>query len=768
MPVKLTSHRLELGLSSLARHLRALGAHAIVIPSQLVSEESPNLASGSATVITGYGVNTTTLQTIRREDYPATFVGSPTRGVRGPLPDGRMASTFNGSSQYITVPGMVSAHGAMVTSYSPLAGRTGPYSLVVLFKGGIAGEPLLCRSVVGKYGLFTDAFGGGIDTRASAGATFPNASDPSNWVLLVATNGHGVTATVWKNGVSQTLTGTVGGKFELPDADQGTLYVGRDGVGGDFFTGTIALAAFIPREVSQADVDALYAATQWTDVGPAGSDDVLSTSPITWETGLPGDGPDDLVARAGSLAFSLNNAQDNSAGLLGYYSPGHANCRSGFSGSIPVRVSLTYGGQTYYKFRGRVSSIQPTAGQYGARDTRVTAFDWFKEAAASPMASIPTETNLRADEGLELLLDGMAQPPAFIEFDQGIDTFPYLFDAAPSGTTPVLAEANRIVQSERGGLYHVGDTVGGGTVRFENRHRRALIDGTFAALLDNAMYELDAARDRDAILTAVTVIIHPRRVDAAATTVLYSLQGVTPRIGPGERIRWAAQYSDPDSPSVSVGATNLVAPAAGVDYVMNSAEDGSGSDATASCTVTFEHGGIRGFFIITNTSTADVFVRTLQVRGKGIYQYADLECRSEDVGKLDDYGENHAQLDMPYQSDPNVGQGIADQVQNVWSQEITGISRLSFVANESDALMLAALRVEPGDRVGIREAVTGVTDVVDGANVGYFVQRVRYSLEAAGILRVTWTLAPADRERFWILDEVGSSELDETTRLAYA
>ena len=53
-----------------------------------------------------------------------------------------------------------------------------------------------------------------------------------------------------------------------------------------------------------------------------------------------------------------------------------------------------------------------------------------------------------------------------------------------------------------------------------------------------------------------------------------------------------------------------------------------------------------------------------------------------------------------------------------------------------------------------------------GSYIG--IEDVSFSIEAGGIVRVRYTLAPADASAYWILDQVGASELDQSTRLAYA
>ncbi|MFA5154415.1 MAG: hypothetical protein WC554_17860, partial [Clostridia bacterium] len=76
----------------------------------------------------------------------------------------------------------------------------------------------------------------------------------------------------------------------------------------------------------------------WTDV----TDDVIRATPITCTYGIQDSSPLARVASTGTFNFSLDNSELNSAGLVGYYSPGHTNCRSGFAAGITVRFSIVY------------------------------------------------------------------------------------------------------------------------------------------------------------------------------------------------------------------------------------------------------------------------------------------------------------------------------------------------------------------------------------------------------------------------------------------
>ena len=84
-----------------------------------------------------------------------------------------------------------------------------------------------------------------------------------------------------------------------------------------------------------------FDAGSFTDV----SDDVKMTPSPTWRRGIMDNGPQDRVARIGTLSFALKN-------LDGKYSPGHASVQDGFGVGNKVRLSFTFEGATYYKFYG--------------------------------------------------------------------------------------------------------------------------------------------------------------------------------------------------------------------------------------------------------------------------------------------------------------------------------------------------------------------------------------------------------------------------------
>jgi hypothetical protein len=86
---------------------------------------------------------------------------------------------------------------------------------------------------------------------------------------------------------------------------------------------------------------------------------------------------------------------------------------------------------------------------------------------------------------------------------------------------------------------------------------------------------------------------------------------------------------------------------------------------------------------------------------------------------------------------------------------------LTFYANGTAAGIAAALGVDVGDRITLSETMSGI-------DADFFVQELAYTIGPAATLWITYTLAPATADLFWILGTAGASELDETTRLGFA
>lgn len=484
----------------------------------------------------------------------------------------------------------------------------------------------------------------------------------------------------------------------------------------------------------------------WTNLTP----DLLVNPGVTMGYGISGTGPLDLVASTGSLGFALDNSEHNSVGVLGYYSPGHANARAGFGLGIGIRYTFraTPTSTPIMKLIGRLKGIEPQAGKWGDRKVLCLATDWIDDLANARL-NLPTQINKRADQVLAAVVAAVPRQPLGTSFDVADSTFPYALDSS-SRATSGLTEAQRVCQSEFGRAY-----LRRGILRFEKKTARLAPLSTMT--FDGTMQALGVKFDVGKIRNRARITIHPRIVDAAATTVLFSKPSQSnPAIDPGQTIAMAGRYNDPANRAAKVGGTDMVAPAAATDYLMNAAVDGSGADLTANCSVVVVYGANQADYAIENVGGTKGYLTKLQARGRGIYDYDPVDVGAADQESIDLIGELIAALDMPYQTDVNAAEAIAAFLVSTWGAEGVGEAELSFLPRDVNELT-SAMALEPGDVISVVEQATGI-------NSTFYIQRVAISIDAGGLkTSFTWSLQRALSQNYWILGVTGYSELGITT-----
>lgn len=513
----------------------------------------------------------------------------------------------------------------------------------------------------------------------------------------------------------------------------------------------------IPSVSLQAEFSGIGAG--WTEIWS----DVRMSVPVRFGYGIRGNGPADRVASPGVMTFALDNSKFNSGGLFGYYSPGHTNCRSGFDVGIAFRIGFS-DGTLQYKFFGTLSAIQPTANVRGGPWlTYCVVMDWMDEASRTNLDNIPIQINKTATDLVGELHNNVPRPPRAVTPYVSTDVYPYSFDNSRDEGISVLEELQRLAMSEVGWIYIAGDNLTADRLFFETRSARAT-KNTSLTSLDNTMHDLVTSRSRDDIINRMLVQIHPRRIDAAATSVLFNLTETNAiiELGSGETKTVVAPYTDPTQRNTRVGGTDMVAPVATTDYLLNTAADGSGSNITASLVVSADFYANVAFLTLTNTNASVGYVTKLQLRGKGIYDMQHLVLKQEDASSIAQFGGQAFTYVMPYQSDPNVGDGAARYLLSLYKDQVTDVESVSFHACRSAALLTAARAREPGDRIDITETQTGLT-----STTGYFIQSVDFEIGPGNITTVTWGLAPASQSVMWLLGTAGASELGVTTMLGF-
>ncbi len=472
----------------------------------------------------------------------------------------------------------------------------------------------------------------------------------------------------------------------------------------------------------------------WTDI----SADTQRVPSIQLDYGINAAGPQDLVAPSGHMTFALNNGPGNSANLLGYYSPGHSNCRSGFAIGIGIRLVYRVGGTgtAYYKFSGTLDSVEPLSGLYQERKTLCTVVDWMDEAAIY-RPNVATQLSKRADEILTTLVAAVPRQPRGTSFDTGDSTFTYALDTDLNEIEPVLTVLQRLAQSEHGRIYVKGDTAQGGILTFESRSARYVF--TPLATFNDTMISVSAPYERSLVVNKVKATTHPRTVGTVTTDVLFTLAQTSPTsihsIAAGATLVIEGDYSDPANRSARIGGTDMTDPVATTDYTANTLANGAGTDLTATLVVTAQYGSNRVKYSIFNNSVSSGFITKLQARGRTLLDYTPVDSTSTDSTSITTYGERSLDFDMPYESTVGAAQEVGDYIVSVWSSPSpVSVAMPLIPANNTDLATIIAL--EPGDPITIVESVTGLSN-------DYFINGVSMRFEDYQTINVEWTLQKA-------------------------
>lgn len=510
--------------------------------------------------------------------------------------------------------------------------------------------------------------------------------------------------------------------------------------------GAVASGLVKPTLIVEAELSGEGAG--WTDM----TRDVVRPFGVRIRHGIQGSSPRDLVSPAAIANFTLNNSVTNTAHLVGYYSPNHANCRSGWRKGIACRIRFQNPNTGAYatRFVGYVDAINPEPGIRGPRVVSVTLADWFDEAARFVIPpSVGVQVGKRWDEILTAIIGEMAVQPTATSFDVGIESYEYALDTVTGSKQYALSEFAKLASSEYGQIYQKAD----GTVRAEGRHSRLLNLTSVWTITENELRALSLPSTRQEIINKVLVTIHPKIVDPLPTTVVYEQQNVI-EIPSGETQFLLGSFRDPVTGD-SIGAVDVQTQVSGVDFIGNTSADGAGTDISSSLVVAVEVGPNGASFNVTNNNAATAYLTANRLYGRGIYDRASEQYQSLDSVSIGQNGDHALELDMYYQSDDDVGQGAADYIKTRYSSAFAQ-ARAGRVVARTSTVLAQLLARDISDRVTITESVT--------ASAGdYFINGEELRLTPAGLLEADYIFAPAYDPHaglYWIL---GTSTLGTDT-----
>jgi hypothetical protein len=608
---------------------------------------------------------------------------------------------------------------------------------VILLSGGSAFGPTVSHALTG------------VSASSAAGsvARFPVALTGNAATTTAGALAHTFTKVLTGN-TRTSATGTVGASGPSPIALTGIVATGSTGtlgrsstvaVTGNTRTGTVGDFAFTgvlqtgtvatPIYIVEVELDGVGAG--WTNLGQTGDNDVLITGfKITY--GIDGSEPIDLMAGSALASFVLDNSASNSAGTLGYYSLYHVNKRPGWGLGNRCRIRLIdlSDASSHVRFIGRIDSIDPMPGVRRERQVLVTATCWLEEASRWALTpDIGEQVGLRGDEILTNILAAMPSQPTATSFDVGMEAYPFALDTSVSAHTPVLEEFGKLARSEGGLIYLRAD----GTLRYEGRHARMLDTTSDWTLTDADIVDLEIPSSREDIRNTVRVTYHPKIVDPLPTTLLYD-QTNPIFVEAGTTKFLLGPYRDPNTGD-QIGGVAVQDQVAGTDYTANTAENGTGTDLTASFSIVVTKGSSGAAFNVTNSSGVDGWLTRNRLYGKGVYDRGAVSVDATDDYSVELYGERVAQFDMEYQAINEVAQGAAGYFRDKYKNPLAQVRRVVVIGDEATKVT-QILRRDISDRLSITETVTGVDNA-------FFINAIELEALPTRHLQATYTLAPA-------------------------
>jgi hypothetical protein len=501
-----------------------------------------------------------------------------------------------------------------------------------------------------------------------------------------------------------------------------------------------------------------------------------------WEAswGISGNGPLDFLADTGELQFSLNNSG-------GLYTPGGPSALAGFVRGVPVKVVVTFDGEDHERHIFYIDDIKISPSNID-KTAQVTALDWMDYAARHPVTGNGVLTTPYSDEVMQTVLADLEIPPQQTDLAPGVFTVKTALDIAGTKTT-AYTELARIALNEIAHVY----LKSGETLTLENYDTRTgwvepseiplptadsglllkedgdqllletgdgiLLNETAAVTLDSSVLSDFDATYGEGVVNLVKHIVYPRR-ESASPEILFQLDSpmeigvrVDERTPPAQgeitghsnyitRVREAKTFilsgtwADPQGGSV-IAAKDLITPVITTDYLLNSEEDGSGTNMSSSLVVDFipDAKGFTAILTNTNLTYSLGYLTKFNVRGTGIFQYNPVPYTAFNEKSI---AQNEAQgvdFQQKYRASPGFGMVYADSVVMEYGTPRTRLNAVTFCANKSTTLMATYLNTDVGDLRHIDIDQLGV----DG---NYYVQSVsdRYS---GGNIWTTWGVKEA-------------------------
>ena len=277
--------------------------------------------------------------------------------------------------------------------------------------------------------------------------------------------------------------------------------------------------------------------------------------------------------------------------------------------------------------------------------------------------------------------------------ETGLSEFPFALDSLQGET--VLEAMARVMGSESGFGFERNDTL----VFHSRVHRQS--QPAAALTLDNSMNEMSVEVSRAQLVNAIYATIHPRVAGSDDTDTLWELQKRDLLLNDETRI-YEGQYRDPNLHTSKVGGTDFQDLVSGSDYSLRLNEDGTGTDLTASLSVSARQGGSGVSFLVTNTGTVSGYLY-LRQRGRVLRTDESSTIVSRDDESIRRHGPRTLDRTYAFLSDASTVRALSDQTLVRFREGVSVPSSISLKASKDSILVDDVLSAGIGKNVDIND-----------------------------------------------------------------
>ena len=444
-----------------------------------------------------------------------------------------------------------------------------------------------------------------------------------------------------------------------------------------------------------------------------------------------------------------------------------------------IEVFEIFGGVRYDIFKGRIDNIDPLA-EKGDPYAYINVLDGMDD-----MKGTEVSTALRTNTDSGTLVDDVLTAVAWAAGDRELDAGVDVLQLGWFHKIDALA-AIRVLERVENGRFFVSPA---GIATWHNRHHRLTGNG-LVSQYDFAEKSIELDYEYTKRLVKNVINLRGRRYYAGGGATLFS--GYDLATIESDLI-WSAHAGDAGAPYVPQQTSltlwaDMNAPLAAYDTLVkgthwnaNTEPDKSGVDVSADVTLVQTQYGQSVKMVFTNAGSVGAYLvvpdtpplgapdnRTVLVYGT-LYGEEVMAISEEDATSQTDYGKRSMALDLPFKSNPNDILSYAQYLKRKYKDAVPRAVSVK-IAHRTDwpdtSIKIQCLTREIGDRITLASSRLGF-------DRDFYINKVvqDYAFNEGGfVAEATWYVERAAgtvEEIFWILGEVGFSEIGETTVLGF-